>query len=1065
MGHVHSIGTAAANATGGGDGGGATRPSTASGPVAALTLPTRPPPLSEDALPGPATTLTQSLAADQAAELREALRRLVEVLAVVNPPPLAVVNPPPPAADGGDDKAATVAAADAEGSADDGLMGEAEPREGALEKTGEFVPASPVTVALTDSSVDRAAALLLLEPFNELHLAGYRLSDAALMAPNSVQVPSFLVVLRQHTCLRLLDLGFNLLTPSIIAPLLHALQDLPALVVLKLSGNALGTTTATTTTSAAAGNVSDAADADSALDWDLTSVDVQSPTSPSAAPNTSTRRAQSAGGARAAASTPTSQPSAHTELLSPAAQLGRWLAANPRLQQLALFHCGINDRDVRLLLAGLIAPRNTNLHTLQLAWNPACTTRSAQMALQLVTELGNTTLTTVELETAAPVTAVRLEYACTREGVFRSGHTLIPADEDAEVPVTEADPVDLEQLRALQQELPTMPTRLTPARAARYENRCRFLSVDMDGTRLLAPFVTRELADVLQARPRPHTTPESGAAEARDAPELDGTTATKTSEVGQDGRAAPSPVISAPSPSVAYTEFTAASVAAAAAAASGAVVEADAAEADELDTVDDDAEGMQDAHQDGHLHAVIDLSAQDGTATADAAAVSTLTPSFTGLSPHPPGGDRRPRTSPPLHLQRDRLVSMSSRSSRASRTSSAAAYHRFHYKRQPSHNRSPQEMRDARFEAPLRIAGVMADAVAFRDRQHPHDRDTHAPPSAEVTRRNREHGGTGPVTPFYEPDAFVLRANGLTKVLVAPVRPGGGTLFRNIDLEDVPDRQLRACWCTPRQTSSMTGMFAGTLHYHCVHEGTAAAAQQQQQQQQRRGKSAAGGGAVRGGRASSPVGSLARHSLPVLRGKRAPGAKTRKSIDFATAAGSADHFSAAAAAGAAPADSAASAAAAASGGHTEGPEKVYRGCQGTGHGCLSRSVAAAEVANGYRGRMRATLHAMASRPATSSGSEPGSKEARAATAGSRRQPPHSDRTRAHFLDWTASDDDGADDATGGGGAAASAAAPPMKVRTVHTTSSGVSVSVNYNPMAHFSAPHVSAADGMTLAEF
>ncbi|AYU75971.1 hypothetical protein LdCL_050011600 [Leishmania donovani] len=800
---------------------------------------------------------------------------------------------------------------------------------------------------LSDPLAEEAAALLL-KPFEEMHLSGYRLGDAALTSPSMPDLPSFLSVVSRHTRLRVLDLSFNNLTPQVLAPLLQAIRGLPLLAVLKLSGNMLGSAR------------SDDYNGSRSEKWDLSTVSVD----------------EELGDAATAA-----------------ARLGRYLATNPALLELALFHCDLNDHDVRELLSGLVHPRNTTLHTLQLSWNPACTSRSAEMALQLVTDLGNTTLCELELEGEAPATQVRLEYACTPDGVFRSGHTLIPESAAAGAATGDgnddnsgnagtvitsaaaADVVSLEQLRQQQQQLAEIQKHLTPAQGARYVNRCRYLAEDLDGSRVLAPLVMRKLKAVLSIRlpPRPRVDERHGASELNvaafaeretasasaagaGAHSQDGSGELFTSAAAVDcggsnphsGRAVPSPAAAANS-SAGHQRRS--------------------------------FEGVS-AMTDGHVASV---------------------------APPPQATDApRPRTSPPMHLRRRWPTPAVSTGSVASPASGR------HAAQQQQHPRTPQELRDARFETPQRLAAVMADAEAFRRRLQPVQLDTHAPPCAEVSRyRSGAHSASVTKTRslWYADDGFVLRPNGLSKVLVAPVLPGGATAFANVALEDVEDRPLQPCWCTPRQTSPMTGIYAGILHYHCVHEATA----QQQKRQYGTSSSPPPSTAATAVKPADPSASKSRLPLLLPQPSQQPQPQLQPQQLPSTA-------------------------------------EMYCGCQGTGHLCLSACVASEGAGAGRRRhRMRSTLHVKAAKAmGKSAGSGCGASASR-----------KSDRTRERFLDWTATNSDAVNTLLS---TVAAAAPPALRLSTVRTACGGLSIALNYSPVTHFSAPHVSCASGMTLAE-
>ncbi|KAG5512024.1 hypothetical protein GH5_07978 [Leishmania sp. Ghana 2012 LV757] len=892
--------------------------------------PRRPPPALNSSLMEPRWAGGR-LSVEQAADLCTSLARLLKALADAFPEHSAEQNGTQPVGDAAD----------------------AQEAKGGARTSSSVLPNDSMRE-------EEEAAALLLKPFEEVHLSGYQLGDAALTSPNPPDLPSFLSVLLRHTRLRVLDLSFNGLTPQVLVPLLQAIRDLPLLTVLKLSGNRLGS---------AHGDSSDPL----REKWDLSTVHLEEELG---------------------------------EAATASARLGRWLSTNPALRELGLFHCDLNDADVRALLAGLVHPRNSTLQIVQLSYNPSCTSRSAQMALQLVTVLGNTTLCEVELEGVAPVTQVRLEYACTSDGIFRSGSTLIPmgagavaaagdgdnsgkTDTQNASPAT-ADVVDLEQLRQqqqqLMQQLAQIHTRLTPAQAVRYKSRCRYLAEDLDGSRVLAPLVMRELSAVLSTRPRPQrrVTEQYGASEALGvatlaAREMIAASNSGTEAYGHDGgelcklaaeggydgsdsnsgRAAPSPVTTT--------------------------------------VTTNSAAGPHQPSPD----------AAEAKSGSDAGSVA----------PHPNATDAaRPRTSPPMHLRRGRLISAVSTGS----VSGSAPGRRIVVQRW-QRARTPQELRDSRFETPKRLACVMADAAAFRRRLQPVPLDTRAPPCAEVSRycggaRSASAAGARPT--WYADEDFVLRPNGLTRVLVAPVLPGGATVYNNLTLEDLLDRSLLPCWCTPRQTSPLTGIFAGTLHYHCVHEATA---QQQKQRQPQRGASSPGLRSAAATAAKPTAPSTSKRRLPSLLPLQTSPQQLQQP--------------------AAP--------------RTHADEKVYCGCQGTGHLCLSARVVSEEAGCGRRrDRMRATLRTKAAKPV-------GKSTVSVCGASAPRKP---DRLHAHFLDWTTTGDD-ADHFLG---TTATTAPPTLHACTVNTARSmrgSSSVKLNYNPANHFTAQHVSCASGMTLAEF
>ncbi|KAG5487072.1 hypothetical protein LSCM1_07742 [Leishmania martiniquensis] len=804
------------------------------------------------------------------------------------------------------------------------------------------------------------AAALLLKPFEEVHLSGYQLGDAALTSQNPPELPSFLLVLSRHARLRVLDLSFNGLTPQVVGPLLQAISTLPLLTVLKLSGNQLGSA-----------RCDDDSDVDNNLHekWDLSGVSVEG--DPGDAVTASTR-------------------------------LGCWLSTNPALLELGLFHCNLNDTDVRALLSGLVYPRNTTLQALKLSYN-ACTSRSAQMALQLVTALGNTTLSQVELEGMAPVTQVRLEYACTADGIFRSGSTLIPARAGTAAAIgggdnngktgtpgssaATTDVVDLEHLRQQQQlllqQLAQIHTYLTPAQVARYEGRCRYLAEDLDGSRVLAPLVMRELAAVLSTRPRPQrrVAEEDGVSEALDV-------ATPTARE----------VIAASSAS---TETHARS---------GSDLLMPVAEGD----LDGSAPHSGRAAPSPVTATITTDSAAGPYQPSTDAAEAECDSHANSFAPHlSAAGASRPRTSPPMHLRRGRLISAVSTGS-----VSGSSPGRRYVKQRWQRARTPQELRDARFETPDRLACVMADAEAFRLRLQPVPLDTRAPPCAEVSRhRSGAHSASaaGAMPTWYADEDFVLRSNGLTRVLVAPVLRGGATVYNNVVLEDLLDRSLLPCWCTPRQTSPLTGIFAGTLHYHCVHEATA------QRQKQQRGTSSAARSVTARAVKSAALNTPKPRLLSLLQPQPLQQPQPTPPSEPPSHAG----------------------------------ERIYCGCQGTGHLCVSACVLSDEAGGDRRrDRMRATLCTRAAKPIGKSAVGDG----RAPAARKHNHSP------AHALDWAATDCRDADNLHG---AATTTSQPILRLRTVkasHTACGGVSAKLNCNPVSHFTAQHVSCASGMTLAE-
>ncbi|KPA80844.1 hypothetical protein ABB37_04267 [Leptomonas pyrrhocoris] len=795
------------------------------------------------------------------------------------------------------------------------------------------------------SSVSTTA--FLLQPFAQVHLAGYKLGDDALTQPFqlSLEQPpaSALAFLGRDTALSVLDLSYNNLTSTVVEPLLRAVAELPMLTVLRLSGNALGS----------AVKLPGAA----------------SPTEPKEEPNNDDDDTLClVGGA--------SSDEAWAASPTPAAQLGRWLATNPPLRELFLHQCEFRDHDVHAVLRGLIphpdSTTSSSLTTLQLAGNPACTWRSARMVLQLVRNLGNTTLRAVELEGAPADTAVRFEYACAADGHFRSGKTLIAqvdgGEGEAAVGATDAAAAAVVVSETTLHEL-------TPGQSARFRSRRRHLREELDGTHVMLPALIHEIDAILSVR-----------------------------------RAA------------AATE--------AAAAAAAEVIVKDAlveAAPQELQPPTDAAVEMENGGDGGSLREVaVDAAAED--ADAHAADDSPHTVAEDGDD-----GDRdaflpnaaaeaameKPPFSPPTRPPRFLTCS--------------------HMRK------SLQVRREARFETPQRIARVMAEAEAFRHRIHPLQVDTRAPPCVDVHARSTssQFGSESAAAPWYAKEGFVMRSNGLSNVLVAPVLSGAASARRNVLLEEMEDAPLQACWCTPRNATSAAN-YAGILHYHCVLEGEAVrhrggtattASTRKGQSQKKDGASKATG--VTGAGATG-AGSM---QLPPLVSAESP----------------------AAGAGAA----AAAAAVGVESPIIDGGVRTYLGCCGTGHVCLSASASAMRGPQRAQ-RMRTMLltqsakrlpsssssSAAAVRPATSHG---GGGGVTGRLGSLRRAPPRARVSSAPSLSLKTDDDD--DD-----GLPCKASDMFSGAKTVHQTTNGLAVALNYSPVAFFAAPHVACAAGIQMEE-
>lgn len=162
------------------------------------------------------------------------------------------------------------------------------------------------------------------------------------------------------------------------------------------------------------------------------------------------------------------------------AALGEWLALNPMLERLSLFHCQLHDTDVVPLLEGLFT--NTNLRVLQLDWN-FCTWKTLDLLRQVIQV--NQHLAVVMVQSVpyhphtgevAPVDLSRMiEYPCTPQGYFRSG---------AGAPADDADP---------------------SAAEPRWFFRKQLLRVDMSGMHPLPHCLLQELDATLRPRREAYT--------------------------------------------------------------------------------------------------------------------------------------------------------------------------------------------------------------------------------------------------------------------------------------------------------------------------------------------------------------------------------------------------------------------------------------------------------------------------------------------------------------------------------------------------------------------------------
>lgn len=818
---------------------------------------------------------------------------------------------------------------------------EASPGEPQSDHAGSLLSGAKQTVQQPQAA-DSATTTLSLEPFAQVHLAGYRLGDAVLTVPLTLspeQPPtSVLSLLGRNTALTTLDLSYNALTSAVVKPLLDAVAALPALTVLRLSGNALGTASSPPRREGASSVVE-------------------------SAPQAHVSAPAAAGLSLAEEVTLSSVPSSAR---TAAAQLGRWLATSPPLLELSLYQCNLNDYDVQALLRGLARPNNaiatsataataaaavvvaapspppaSPLTVLHLAGNPACTWRSAQLVLQLVTDFGNTSLRVVTLEGAEPATDVRLEYACTPNGYFRSGATLVSTlDQNGATTTstaapatahTAADAVDAELLESL-----------TPGQLARFHGRCQYLREDLDGARVMPPALMQKLHVVFSARQK------AAAAAAEEA-------------------------VAVAAEAVAPVDVAAATVTAERA--SGESTEEVCVESKAVDTSATSRDVEEDAAAQKSVNAV-DVAAQGAAATAPSSS---------------------PPSTPPRFM--------------------TSSYMR----------RSPQERRAARFEAPERIAHVMAEARAFRRHLHPLQVDTHAPPCAYVHARSTSsyYGSEAAASTWYAREGFVLRLNGMSRVLVAPVLPDAASARCNVLLTDVEDRPLRACWCTPHNAANAA--HAGTLHYHCVREGEPV-----------RHKDAAAAAAVR------------RQQKDTRPGSNPAAAQLLPPLTAATATSTA---------GSAPAHV-----------PSTGDSPAYRGCCGTGHACLSASVAANGPLRSQR--MRTTLLTQSTKRVPSLTAADAADHAMMSRAGvdDAREALQQPSLRAKGLSASSSSKGsaglGQSVTTTFSTSASTVAAMTMfgGATTVHKTSNGLSVALNYSPATFFAGPHVPCAGGIQVEE-
>lgn len=320
----------------------------------------------------------------------------------------------------------------------------------------------------------------IIAPFMELYLGSRGIGDDGLRSgvstamprywmlnlDDSMPMPTPLDVLSRHAHLTVLDLSYNGLTKASVGPLLQALQGMSKLRRLCLAGNPLGSSKSLAAIAA-------------------------TPTPNEALKSTWENEAESQEapiGEEAAAENESSKTAA--ELIS------SWLACNPCVEDLSLFHCGLYDDDVLQIFRGLSNHRNGTLCCLNMAYNVRLTWRTAALALSLVRDGGNDTLAVLLLESAPydgstyvvvpPATAVRLEYGCTSNGLFRSGLTYVPfMDQDCSGSASFSAPIAWQS---------------TPGAQLRYKGRSLYLDKELDGAAVMPSQIIRALGSILEPR-------------------------------------------------------------------------------------------------------------------------------------------------------------------------------------------------------------------------------------------------------------------------------------------------------------------------------------------------------------------------------------------------------------------------------------------------------------------------------------------------------------------------------------------------------------------------------------
>lgn len=189
--------------------------------------------------------------------------------------------------------------------------------------------------------------------------------------------------------------------------------------------------------------------------------------------------------------------------------LARWLAADPSVEVLSLYHCGLRDADVAQLCDGLA--HNTHLRVLQLDLNDL-TSESVERLLKLVRE-ENAHIAVVLLRSTpydahtfarVPIDlSRRVEYACTSAGAFpENSLPSAAAVSAASGPTSSADNANGASAQEEEEDGQEQQNekRYSVAAQTRVEERCALLQHDLTGLSPLPADLLSELEDVLAPR-------------------------------------------------------------------------------------------------------------------------------------------------------------------------------------------------------------------------------------------------------------------------------------------------------------------------------------------------------------------------------------------------------------------------------------------------------------------------------------------------------------------------------------------------------------------------------------